>query len=186
MTLLFFATAPYAKSQREGFQNYTMPTISGRASAGGLGRSTIPVSQARLGSQEVESDIANRVAQLTLANERQKAAEKGTAIGQYGNLMSSDYNSILNQITGQNNAAVSAADVQNYNNEQSNATKQQGYNALMGVAEGGLSGSYGNLSSILNPTTTSSGGVSLQGMTSAELQDAFNLARKNRAAVNIS
>jgi hypothetical protein len=110
------STAPYAKKARADFTNYTVPQIAGAASARGLGRSTIPVSQIGLGSQDVENSIANRVAQLTLANEEEKAAEKNSAISSYGGLMSSDYNSILNNIAGQNQQAIGATKVQNENN----------------------------------------------------------------------
>lgn len=108
-------TAPYAKSQREGFTNYTVPQISASASARGLGRSTIPVNQTRLGSQEVENSIAERVAQLTLENERTKSSEKQNAISGYGGLMTEDYNAMLNNINSQNAAAAEAARVSNLN-----------------------------------------------------------------------
>jgi hypothetical protein len=159
-SVLSGATAPYAKQQREGFQNYTMPQISAGASARGLGRSTIPVSQTRLGSQEVESDIANRVAQLTLSNEQEKATEKTGAIGAYGNLMGQDYNAMVNNIYSQNNQALSAAEVENANRKVKNDTAQQGYQMLEGASLNALSGgkaSSFNLGNILSPTATMNG-----------------------------
>ena len=156
-SVLSSATAPYATQQRQGFQDYTMPTISGQASARGLGRSTIPVSQARLGSQEVESDIANRVAQLTLANEQQKAGEKSAAISGYGGLMSEDYSSLLNQVNSQNQAAMSAAAVQNYNNQMANQGSQRLLSAGVGAAEAGIGAATGNPMLILSGLSSIAG-----------------------------
>jgi hypothetical protein len=181
-SVLNSATAPYATQQRQNFQNYTVPQISGQASARGLGRSTIPVSQARLGSQEVESDIANRVAQLTLANEQEKASEKTGAISSYGNLMGSDYNSILNNITGQNNQAQAAANAQNTNTVASNQLNQQYFNDILG---GGVSllGGGNNLGSILNPTTSSGAYSDLTKPLTYE--DLMKYVNSRGAAVNI-
>jgi hypothetical protein len=179
-SVLSSATAPYAKSQREGFQNYTMPTISGQASARGLGRSTIPVSQSRLGSQEVESDIANRVAQLTLANEQQKAAEKGTAIGQYGNLMGADYNSLMGLNAVENQAAVNNANVTN-ENRATNAQMNQnigtfGINALLGTNNPVTTA----LNQIIPSGTNQATGRANQGM----FGSGGIFGQKNAAAVN--
>jgi hypothetical protein len=96
-------TAPYAKSAWANYKNYTMPQISSQASSRGLGRSTIPVNIAAQKSQETGQSIDERVAQLTLQNEQEKAnerliaeQEKQNAITQYGNL-AGDLNSQENQ-----------------------------------------------------------------------------------------
>lgn len=76
-------TAPYATARREGFKKYEVPAISAAASARGLGRSTIPVSQIRLSSQEAERDIEQRVSDVTMMNEQQIRQEINTALEQY-------------------------------------------------------------------------------------------------------
>ena len=83
------ATSPYAKTMRAGLKAYTIPAISAQASARGVGRSTIPVSMIRQAGQETEMSIAEKMAQLALANEQEKArrelvateALRGEAIG---------------------------------------------------------------------------------------------------------
>src|SRR3990167_10186088 len=58
-------SAPYATAQRAGLKEQTIPAISAQASARGLGRSTIPVSQIGRESSRVERDIGQRIAELT-------------------------------------------------------------------------------------------------------------------------
>lgn len=75
--------APYAQAEMNTFKNYTMPTISQQASSRGLGKSTIPTNQIRLGAQEVGTSIGKNVAELTKANEQQKRDEINKALDQY-------------------------------------------------------------------------------------------------------
>ena len=74
-------SAPAAVQRRAGLKE-TEAAIGAAASARGLGRSTIPVSQIGEASQAAERDIAERVAQLQLVKESQKE----TAISQFGEL----------------------------------------------------------------------------------------------------
>ena len=82
--VLSATTAPYAESMRRGYQKYVEPNIYAQASARGLGRSTIPIGQARLGGQEVETEIGKRVADVSLANEEQIRQEINDALARYG------------------------------------------------------------------------------------------------------
>jgi hypothetical protein len=82
-SVLNAATAPYAQAERQGYYGYTVPTTEARASAAGLGRSTIPLNQIRTGGQEVESSIGKKVADITLANEQQKRSEINDALTRY-------------------------------------------------------------------------------------------------------
>lgn len=74
-------TAPYAAQRRAGLEEETIPTISAAASARGLGRSTIPVSQIGQESRAVERDIASEKSRLNLAQEQQKRTEINDAFG---------------------------------------------------------------------------------------------------------
>ena len=62
-------TAPFAEQRRAGLKQ-TEAAISATASARGLGRSTIPVSQIGEASQAAERDIEERVAQLQIENKK--------------------------------------------------------------------------------------------------------------------
>ena len=177
-------TAPYATSQRASFQNYTAPAISAKASSVGLGRSTIPVSQTRLGSQETENAIAERVAALTLENERVKGTEKQNAITGYGGLMTSDYNAMLNNIISQNEQAEAAAGAQNANSTKANANatwlRNLGIGGLLTAATAGTAPALGGISSL----TSSGGAASLKGITSSDLMDYW--MNRSKAMVNLA
>ena len=80
-------TAATAAQTRAGLKEQTIPAISSAASARGLGRSTIPVSQIGQASQAAERDIESRVAQLRVASEAQKSADIQNAYSQYGSLV---------------------------------------------------------------------------------------------------
>ena len=75
-------TSAFAKQRRAGLTEQEIPLISSAASARGMGRSTIPVSQIGLAGQAAERDIESRVAQLTSESERQRAVDIQNAITQ--------------------------------------------------------------------------------------------------------
>jgi len=75
-------TAPFAAQRRAGLQEQTIPGITAAASARGLGRSTIPVSQIGQASQAAERDIESRVAEL----QRYKQGQIERAVGARGGL----------------------------------------------------------------------------------------------------
>ena len=63
-------TAPFAAQRRASLREQEIPIISAAASARGLGRSTIPVSQIGQASQAAERDIESRVAGLQIENQK--------------------------------------------------------------------------------------------------------------------
>ena len=69
-------TSPIAQARRASLQEQTIPAIGSAASARGLGRSTIPVSQIGQASQAAERDINERLAQLEI--QRQGQIERAT------------------------------------------------------------------------------------------------------------
>jgi hypothetical protein len=81
-------TAATAAQTRAGLKEQTIPSITAAASARGLGRSTIPVSQIGQASQAAERDIEERIAQLQTASEAQKSVDIQNAFSQYGSLLS--------------------------------------------------------------------------------------------------
>lgn len=81
-------TAATAAQTRAGLKEQTIPSITAAASARGLGRSTIPVSQIGSASQAAERDIEERIAQLQTASEAQKATDIQNALTQYQGLTS--------------------------------------------------------------------------------------------------
>lgn len=174
-------TAPYAKQRMSSLKETELPAISADASARGLGRSTIPVNRSALATQAASRDIEERVAQLTLQNEQEKASEKTGAISQYGSLMGNDYNSLMNNINSQNQIAVSNNDVQNQNNAALNASRQQGYNDLAGLGLGTLSG--GTSLSSLAPKSTANSYADVTSLNSSDWWD--YISGRNKAAVNL-
>lgn len=78
-------TNPYATTARTNLKDVTTPMISAQASARGLGRSTIPVNRISKASQGVEQSIAEKMAQLSLANEQEKLNRESFAIGELKN-----------------------------------------------------------------------------------------------------
>ena len=90
---------PYATKARANYASYTVPTISAAASARGLGRSTIPVSQIRQGSQEVEQSIADKMAEVAYQNEIQKRSEVNDALARMGLLASEEAGQISEENT---------------------------------------------------------------------------------------
>jgi hypothetical protein len=73
-------TSPYAKSVRTGIKHYAIPRIKSMASAAGVGRSTIPVNIGAQKYLEGELSIGEKLAQLQLENEREKARREELAI----------------------------------------------------------------------------------------------------------
>ena len=86
-------TAPYATQRRSGLEKENA-VISSAASARGLGRSTIPVSQIGQASQAAERDIAERMSDLELARQEQI----GTAVNQYGGVAANEANSQVGRV----------------------------------------------------------------------------------------
>lgn len=85
-------TSPIAAQIRAG-EKQTEAGIGSAASARGLGRSTVATSQIGAASQAAERDIAERMANLELT--RQQQIEN--AVGQYGNLASTEAQSQANK-----------------------------------------------------------------------------------------
>jgi hypothetical protein len=73
------ARSPIAAPYRRELSDYTIPAISAAASARGLGRSTIPVSQIRQATQETGETIADKLARLRIENEELKRRELARA-----------------------------------------------------------------------------------------------------------
>lgn len=63
-------TAPFSAQRRASLTQQEIPLINATASARGLGRSTVPVSQIGQRSQAAERDIEERVAQLQIENKK--------------------------------------------------------------------------------------------------------------------
>lgn len=80
-------TAATAAQTRASLKEQTIPAINTAASARGLGRSTIPVSQIGSATQAAERDIESRIAQLQLASEAQRSVDIQNAITQQSSLI---------------------------------------------------------------------------------------------------
>ena len=61
-------TAPTAAQIRSSLKEQTIPTISAAASARGLGRSSVPVSQISQASQQAERDIESAMSELRISD----------------------------------------------------------------------------------------------------------------------
>jgi len=99
-------TAPVASQIRAGLEERTIPAITSTASARGLGRSTIPVSQIGQASQAAERDIAQRVQDLELIRQDQI----GTAVTQFGQLAETEATSQQKRATFERQGEFSVAD----------------------------------------------------------------------------
>lgn len=101
-------TSPIAAQIRAGFREQTKPAIEAGASARGLGRSTIPVSQIGQASQAAERDIASRMAELELT--RQQQIER--AVTGYGALTEQEQGSQERKAEFERGGEFSIADTQ--------------------------------------------------------------------------
>lgn len=152
--------SPFAVSERAGLRRETIPAISAQASARGVGRSTIPVSQIGRESSRVEESIANRIANLGRESEILRAGQISEATGRFQNLTLAE--------TSAQNAEIEAANL--FNNaeflrqqgfrEQADAAQQQGIQKLIDVALGAATGGAGLLPGI----TGGFGGAALGGI----------------------
>lgn len=98
-------TSPIAEQVRAGL-GQTRAAIGSAASARGLGRSTIPVSQEKEASQAAERDIASRMQQLELARQEQI----GQAVTQFGRVSELEAASQQNKAKFQQGAEFNIAD----------------------------------------------------------------------------
>lgn len=177
-SVLSSATAPYAQARREQLSRYELPSINASASARGLGRSTIPVNIGAQKSQEASRDIEQRIAELTVQNEAQKASEKQNAISGYGNLMGTDYNAAVNNIASQNAQAEAAANAQNTNTNAYNQYSMKLLNSLVGAGTS-LLGVPSSPLSLATVASTSSNALS--NISASDLQDYWT--NRNKATV---
>ena len=122
-------TSAHARQQRAGLREQTIPTISAQASARGLGRSTIPVGQIGQASGAVERDIAERVAQLRLADAEMRQANIERALAQLGGFGQAS------QAAAASNAALMAGDLR-----ARQATEQAGIGRTLALAGSILGG----------------------------------------------
>lgn len=177
--------APYAKAERDTFTNYSTPNINAAASAKGLGRSTIPVSQIRQGSQEVETSIGKNVAELTKANEDQKRTEINKALDQYYTYTKDDlgYKNMQSQADYANylTSIGLSQEADKINSQMMQKIIQTVGGAAVGVA-GVATGNPMMALSGLNMATSSGGGYSNSSMSDLIMMQ--NLLGGNASRVN--
>ena len=117
--------------------------VSASATARGVGRSTIPVNIEARGRGEVESDIAQRVADINLKNELQRRAEMQYSQGQLGTL-GGQAASIR-----QNRAMFDVGNFRDFGNRQDaygdakRAGLMSGVNSVASMALGGIGAAQG-------------------------------------------
>ena len=81
--VLSAANSAWATTQRAGLNQNTIPMINARASAAGLGKSSIIPQQIGQVSSNVENAIGEQASQLQLANEQQKKTDINNAMTRY-------------------------------------------------------------------------------------------------------
>lgn len=189
-SVLDASTAPYAAAGRYGAARAR--EASGSAlSAAGLGRSSLKGFQAGDITLQSENAIMQRVADLTLANEQEKASERLSnanltdvqirdALSKYGNFTGA-------VTAGENAKYQSAFDTENVNRGIEQTNRENMYGSILSGIGGGAAGagtgtSSGFLSGLINTGKSSGGSGSSSGMTIDQFIAALTKAQNNRQA----
>jgi len=181
-------TSATSAQVRAGLKEQTIPSINAAASARGLGRSTIPVSQIGSASQAAERDIEERIAQLQTASEAQAATEKQNALTQYGGLVSEQTKAKQaeagTRLTGEFDIADTMISSANANLQSSQYISQL-------IASGGATqASYQLQSAAMMASGIMNAGLSFSQAYSKSNEDIINAInsqqQKNNAMVNIA